>query len=80
MWKCIYVCLSNERILFGDVWKHVQEQVPRTLGLETEELKYWQEVSKEKPQYFIKTKYNGRKRKAIGITETRNTHREFRNA
>lgn len=32
------------------------------------------------PQNFIKTKYNGQKRKAIEITEASNTQREFRNA
>jgi hypothetical protein len=35
---CLYVSLSNERLLFEEVWKHVWEQVPRTLGLETGKL------------------------------------------
>jgi len=43
-------------------------------------IKYWQEVNKEKPQNFIKTKYNGQNRKETEITEACNTHREFRNA
>ena len=56
---CLYVCLSNERILFEDVWKHVWEQVPTW----DREIKHLQELYNEKSHSFIKTKYYGQKKK-----------------